>query len=111
MKDTFLPVPLRNSISGMSQENDGSMFKYKLKTRLHSSRMHTACLLAVSQYALHRGCVCVYLPGGGVYLPGGVPTREGVPARGVYLPWGVNLPGACICWGVYLPRGVPTRGV
>ena len=60
------------------------------QTGMHSSRMRTARLLTVSQHAL---------PGGGMYLPGGVPARGctclgGVPARG-YLPAG------------YLPRYPP----
>ena len=98
------------------------------KTRLHSSGMHPACLLTISQHALLReGCTCpggLYLPRGctclGVYLPGGVPAQgRGVPAwgkgctclgggvctyQGVYLP-GVYLPRGCTCPRVYLPRG------
>ena len=42
-----------------------------------------------------RGCTCLGdVPVWEVYLPGGVPAQEGVPAQGVYL------------WGLYLPRGV-----
>ena len=57
------------------------------KTRMHSSGMRTACLLTVSQHALHRGggvCPGGCLPGG-VYLGG--------------LPWGVSAQRGC------LPRG------
>ena len=54
------------------------------ETRIHSSRMRTACLLTVSQHALLGGVTCP-----GVYLLGGVPAQGGVPARGGgggYLP-------------------------
>ena len=47
-----------------------------LLKRMHSSGMRTACLLTVSQYALHRGGVC---PGGGC-LPMGVVVCVCVPA-------------------------------
>ena len=91
---------------------------------MHSSRMRTARLLTVSQHAL-PGAGGVYLPSGaggvparGVYLPGGVPAREGVYCLGVYLPEegdvparGVYLPGGVPAReGVYLPGGVPARG-
>ena len=80
-----------------------------IATRMHSSRMCTACLLTISQHALVRG-ICL-----GVYLPGGVPAQGGVsaqgctcpgavPAQGVYLHQGVYLSG-----GVYLPRGYLPR--
>ena len=81
---------------------------------MHSSRMHTTCLLTESQHALLGGSVPtqgVYLPGGiclvGVpargYLPeGGVPGHSGVPAQGR----GVYLPRGCTC-----PGGVPAQGV
>ena len=58
---------------------------------MHSSRMHTAHLLAVSHHALLGVYLLgVYLPRGytcqGVYLPKGVYLpRGGVPAQGVYL--------------------------
>ena len=60
--------------------------------RMHSSRMRTTCLLAVSQHAL----LGLYLPGRctwwGVYLPGGVPGR------------GCTCPGGgCTCPGTPLP--------
>ena len=88
---------------------------------MHSSRMHTTCLLTVSQHAFLGGSV----PTQGVYLPGGVPALGGctclggiclggVPARG-YLPeggvpahWGVPAWGGCTCPG---ERGVPAQGV
>ena len=76
-------------------------------TRLHSSGMHTAPLLTVSQHALRRGegargwveCLPgrVLLGVGWMYLPSGVYLAGGVPAGG----WG----DGCNCWGVYLPRG------
>ena len=74
---------------------------------MHSSQLHTARLLTISQHALWpRGCTC---PRGGVpawgYLPGGCTCLGGVPAQGVvYLPRGYLL-------GVYLPGGVPAQGV
>ena len=111
------------------------IFKTHKITRMHSSRMRTACLLPVSpSMHCYGGCTClggctctggctcpgVYLPKGGVpahrgvylhgevYLPGGYTCSGGVPARGVYLPRG------CICPGgrVYLPGGCtcPGRG-
>ena len=59
---------------------------------MHSSVMHTAHLLIISQHALRRGR----------YLPGGC-TCLGV---GVYLPGGV-CPGVCIpaCNGTDTPHG------
>ena len=61
---------------------------------MHSSGMHTAHLLTVSQHALHRGNVC---PGG---LPGGL--HRGVFAQGVSA-WGVCWGGGgCVC-----PGGLP----
>ena len=67
------------------------------ETRMPSSRMRTARLLPVSQYAL---------------LPGGVPAwRECTCREGVYLPrWGCTCPGGVPARGVYLPGGVPARG-
>ena len=85
---------------------------------MHSSRMHTARLLTLSQYALWPGGV--YLPEGwctclGVYLPGGCTCRGGVPAWGVTCPGGTCLgsvpaggvlaQGGCTC-----PRDVPAWG-
>ena len=71
------------------------------KTRMHSSGMRTACLLTVSQHALHRGGVCPRgcLPGG-VYL-GGLPW--GVSAQRGCLPRGGVCPGVRGC----LPGGIP----
>ena len=62
--------------------------------RMHSSRMHTACLLTVSQHALLGGCTCL----------GGVPAQGGgVPA------WGCSCLGGVPAWGV--PAGdVPAAG-
>ena len=90
-----------------------------MSTRMHSSRMHTAPLVAqISQHALLPGGVpaqgVVYLPRGWCTCPGGVPAQEevylaegvsvqgGVPALVVYLPRGVYLPWGCTCLG-----GVP----
>ena len=87
------------------------------KTRLHSSGMRPACLLTISQHALlregctcpgglylPRGCTClgVYLPRGGVYLPGG----RGVPAWGE----GCVPTRGCTCQGCTSPGGVPAQG-
>ena len=47
-----------------------------VETRMHSSGMRTACLLTISQHALHRG---VSAWGGGVYLGG---VCQGVSAQG-----------------------------
>ena len=70
---------------------------------MHSSRMHTTCLLTESQHALLGGSV----PTQGVYLPGGI-CLVGVPARG-YLPeGGCTWPQWCTCPG---ERGVPAQGV
>ena len=44
---------------------------------MHFSRMRTARLLTVSQHALPGG-----VPARGVYLPGGVTARRGVPVWG-----------------------------
>ena len=71
-----------------------------MKTRLHSSRIRTACSLTVSPSML-----CV---GGCTWSGGGVPGPGGVPgSRGVYL-----LPGGCVPGPrVYLvPGGVPGPG-
>ena len=59
-------------------------------TRMHSSRMRTACLLPISP-SMHCS-------------QGGLPAG-GVPAREWYLPRGVPAWG-CTCWG-YLPRYSP----
>ena len=94
--------------------------------------MRTTRLLPVSSSMHCSGGVGVYLPGDvparlgvpawGVYLPvgvpaqGGVPARLGVPAWGVYLPVGVPAQGGVPArlgvpaWGVYLPVGVPAQG-
>ena len=71
--------------------------------------MRTACLLTVSQHALHRGggvsqnalCrgVCIPACTRGCTWWGGVPAG-GVPAQ-----------GGCKSLGAYLPRGVPVWGV
>ena len=50
------------------------------ETRMHSSRMRTACLLTVPQHALPGG-----VPAQGVYLPGGVPA-QGSTCPGTPLP-------------------------
>ena len=79
---------------------------------MHSSRMHTARLLTVSQLALLGGvparrCTCLGgVPTRGVYLLGGT-CLGGVPAWRVYLPGGCTCPGGGVvpAWGV-----VPARG-
>ena len=64
-------------------------------TRMHSSRMRTARLLTVSQYALSGGrCPCL----------GGVCTCRGCTCRGCTCPGGVPTWG-CSCPGGYLPGG------
>ena len=79
---------------------------------MHSSGMRTACLLTVSQ----QGTVEVYLSGGGVYLPKGVPAGGGgVPASEMYLPRVCTCQGGTCLGGVptqvgYLPSGVPAGG-
>ena len=55
-------------------------------TRMHSSRMRTACLLTVSQHALL-----------GMYLPGGVPAQGGGTCLGGVPAWGVPAKGGCTC--------------
>ena len=103
------------------------------QTRMHSSRMRTACVLPVSP-SMHcppggvpaRGgftCQGVSCQGGvppgrgrtcpwggctceGVYLWGGVPVR-GCTCEGVYLPWGCTCPGSVPAQGRYLPRYSP----
>ena len=83
------------------------------KTRMHSSGMHTAHLLTVSQHALCREVCIPACTGQGVYLPTGGCTCP----RGVYLPTGgvpargCTCPGDCTCLGVYLPRGCTCSGV
>ena len=79
-----------------------------LGTRLHSSKMRTACALTVSPSMLCRG---VYLvPGGGYLVPGGggylVPG--GVPGPGGSAPGLESVPGLGGCtWsgGVPGPEG------
>ena len=85
------------------------------KTRLHSSRMHTARALTISPSMLCEGVsapreVSAWggcLPRGCVYsggcLSGGVSTQGGVCSGGV-CPWGVYLGGVC-------PGGVSGQGV
>ena len=63
-------------------------------TRMHSSRMRTARLLTMSQYALS---------GGGVPAWEGCVPAGGVPAQGVYLPRGVPAEGGTC------PGGVPAQ--
>ena len=78
------------------------------QTRMHSSGMCTACLLAISKHALGRGC----LPGGCLpwgYLPRGVSAQRGAAKQGDIClvgnaVWrGVCLGDVCL-WGC-LPRG------
>ena len=75
-----------------------------LKIRMHSSRMHTARLLTVSQHALGRvGCIPA-CTGQGVSaqgcLPGGMST------------WGLSAQGKYVCPGsVCLGAGVTAQGV
>ena len=98
------------------------------KTRMHSTSMRTASLVArISQHALLRGGTC---PGGGVCLSGGCTCWGWCTCRGgwctcpgVYLPGGCTCQGVgctcqgCTCRGVYLPGGctywgsVPAHGV
>ena len=81
MTDTRLKtLPSRHSVGGR---------KNYYKTRMHSSRMHTAHSLTM---------------GGGFTCLGCVPVQGGVPA------WEVYLPRGCTCRGLYLPRGVPSLG-
>ena len=62
-----------------------------VNTRMHSSRMHTACLLAVSP---------------SMHCTGGVSAQGGVCSGGVSAP-GVPGPGGCLLrgWGVPGPWG------
>ena len=98
-------------------------------TRMHSSRMRTACLLPISR-SMHcswRWCTCprrwVGVPAGGYMVPGmctwsqgdvpdpgGVPIQGGVPGPREGCTWsrGVYLPGGCT-WSLGL--GVPAQGV
>ena len=85
--------------------------KISMVTRMHSSRMRTACLLPVSPSMhcsqggyLPRGCTC---PGGctcrGCTCPGGVPAQGVYPLGGCTCPGGY-LPGGCTC-----PGGAPVQ--
>ena len=66
-------------------------------TRLHCSRMCTACALTVSPSML----------GGGVTAPGGGCLLWGVSAPGGYLLLGGSAHRGSVCsWGVSAPRGV-----
>ena len=74
------------------------------KQELHSSTMHTTCLLTVSPSMLCAGEVS--LPGGllagGSALPGGVClARGGLPCQGV----GLLARGVCLARGVFLAGG------
>ena len=105
------------------------LVKLSLLTRMHSSRMRTACLLPVSpsMHCLvgggtwsHRGqgvyllgrCTCWGVPGPGGYLLGGCGcTWLGVPAWGVYLPGGGGVPAlGGVPAGGYLVPGLPAGG-
>ena len=91
-------VNLRNLLcAGSVVRQKGFMSsKHIFKTRMHSSRMHTARLLPVSP-SMH--CSLGGVPGW-VYLPGGVTVQ------GVYLPRGCTCPGGVPAQGrVYLPGG------
>ena len=68
---------------------------------MHSSRMRTARLLAVSR---SMQCLGVHLPGG-VYLPRGLTAREGVPGWG-----GVPVRGVVPAGGVPARRGCTFQG-
>ena len=75
---------------------------------MHSSGMHTACLLTVSQHALGRGCVCIQhaLGMGGVCVSKhalGRGVSQHALGRGVYIP-------ACTGQGMSA-RGCPPGGV
>ena len=94
------------------------LFKIKV-TRLHSSRMRTACALTVSPSILCAGGGLLlegFVPGlGGVCFLGGVPgLGGGVPGLGGSASWGgaPGLGGSCsrgvsaswgVCSGGYLP--------
>ena len=75
---------------------DSSFSQFLLLTRMHSSGMHTARLLTISQHALHRGSVhpSIHWPEG--CLPGGGVCQGG---RGVCPGDGVSAQGG-VCWGV-----------
>ena len=101
---------------GMHCRRDGhcsgwyaSYWNAYLLTRMHSSRMCTACLLPVSPGMHCSGGGGVYLVWMGVYLVLGVYLIQGgVPGpRGVYL-----VPGGCTgSWGVHLvPEGCTWSG-
>ena len=70
------------------------LFRNHYETRMHSSGMCTACLLAISQHALHRGGVCITVCTG----QGGCVSQHAL-GRGVYpsMHWvGRCLPGGCL---------------
>ena len=99
----------------------GLSFQVYFPTRMHSSRMRTACLLPVSP-SMHcyggcmpgggvpaRGCTC-----SGVYLPRWVYIQSswaGTPQVGTPLGRGCTCLGGCTCpGGVYLPGGCTYPG-
>ena len=103
-KDLFTPSE-REKDQRTGQKDKGA--------RLHSSKMRTARLLAISQHALRRG-----LGMGGVYSWGGVYSQGeclllGVSTpRGCLLPGEVSAPGGCLLpGGVSAPGGVYSQGV
>ena len=82
-----------------------------LRTRMHSSRMCTTCLLPVSP-SMHCSWWGVYLvPWGCTWSQGGVPGPGGTWSWGMYLVLGGCLPVGGACLGVYLVRraGTPPR--
>ena len=99
------------------------MRQMQTQTRMHSSRMCTACLLTVTQHALLGGtCPGVYLLG--LYLTGGCTCLRDVPSRGCTClgsvpAWegyllggtcqGVPAQGGVSALQVYLPRGYLLR--
>ena len=86
------------------------VYKYMDQTRMHFSRMCTACLLPVSP-SMHCSQGGYLVPG--VYLvPGGVPGLGGVPGPGNVegVPGLGGVPGPRGCtwsWGEYQPRYSP----
>ena len=81
----------------------------KSRTRMHSSRMRTACFLTISQDALAEGCLPGGVCSGGVSAQGGCLPRQGCLPGGV-CSGGVSAQGG-VCPGGVCPGGCLPRGV
>ena len=105
--ERYLSTTVTVKVTTLSRQQ-GWGFLNSAKTSMHSSRMHTACLLIVSKGVYIQGC----LPNRWGPASGGLPNPRGSASRRVCsTPGGFCIWGVCPIQGVCMGGSAQPRGV